>query len=129
ARPEVAPARMSAGNGGIRPPGKSPESDPADVESVAAPFSRPEKSHETARTAGAFRPPQFSRAVARRRFSPPVAVADDHVVRRADHQSRTAADGGAAAACDATADGHPRRPRGAAVRTRLAARGRDARPR
>ena len=44
------------------------------------------------------------------------AVADDHVVRRADHQSRAAADGGAAAARDAVADGRAGRARDAAVR-------------
>ena len=70
-----------------------------------------------------------SRALALSGFPEALDLADHHVVRRPDHQSRAAADGGAAAARHAAADGHPRRAGDAAVRARVAARGRAARPR
>ena len=58
-----------------------------------------------------------------------VDVADDHVVRRADHEPRAAAHGRGAAARDAVADGRAGRARDAAVRAREPARRRADRSR
>ncbi len=73
--------------------------------------------------------PALPRPLAQSGVHEAVDVADDHGVRRADHQSRAAADRRGAAARDAVADGRAGRARDAAVRARQPARRRADRPR
>ena len=128
----LAPARTSAGNGGIR---RSRAAIPPEASAdcidrrLARDLRDREEEHELVRTNRTTCPQALSRPVALARFPKALAVADDDVVRRPDHQSRVAADGGAAAARDAAADGGPRRARDASIRAGVAARRRSARPR
>src|SRR6266545_7207958 len=74
-------------------------------------------------------PPHAARPLAVPGFPEAVALAHHHVVRRADHQPRAAADRGAVAARDADADGYSRGARNIALRAVQPARGCAARPR